>query len=93
MKEIWQKFIDKCKEMFEDFIENIKKFSKETFQLLKQGCILFVQTIFKWLWELLKGISSLVISFLKFIYEILASAIKSSFSYLYEKIINWIQKW
>lgn len=93
MKEIWQKFIIECKDIFDSFINSLKFFVKETFQMIKNGCILFVQTIFKWLWELLRGVSNLLITFLTTIYELLKNTIKSTFSFLYEKIINWIEKW
>lgn len=93
MKDIWQKFIKYMQTAFDSFIKSIKAFAKETFQMIKNGCILFVQSIFKWVWELLKGASNLLITFLTTVYELLKNAVRNSFSYLYEKIINWIQKW
>ena len=93
MKNIWKQFVDYCKQTGKVFIKNIKEFAKETFEILKNGCIVFVQAIFKWIWELLKGISNLLIMFIKTIYNLLVNAIKSTLSFIYEKTITWIKKW
>lgn len=75
IKDIWNKFKDACANAWNDCKAGVKASAKESFVILKDGCISFITAIFKWLWTLLKGVCLVAWSLIQVVWAALVAAV------------------
>lgn len=69
--------------------EAVKSLFSSTFDVLKDGIIVLVKSIYEWSIKIISGLGTILWALLKSI----GKALTDGINYLYEKAIDWILKW
>lgn len=93
IKSIWNEFKAACASAWNSFVAGISSACKDSFIILKNGVVNFIKALFTWLWSILKGICLVAWSFIKVLWAAFVAAIKSTLGVVYNKLIDWVNKW